>query len=104
MFSQVIKHITVQVFLIAFILLKASGLHAFAHSHDSQNNTNLCFICHISSRDDTTPLISIDNNVDFVNFSDHYFMEVIDSYENLASKKLCISELLNKPPPLYTVS
>src|SRR5690625_1989588 len=106
MFSEKVKHIGLHVFLIAFLLLKASGLHALthAHSHDAHDDLQSCFICHVSSRDDTAPMVSADNDIDFVIFNVHHFIENTDSYENFISGKLCVSELFNKPPPFYTVS
>lgn len=58
MFSKAHKHIIAQLFLFAFILLKASGLHAFVHTHDSADQINKCILCHVSVRDQITPNIT----------------------------------------------
>lgn len=105
MFSEKTKHIGIHLFLIAFLLLKASGLHAFthAHEHDAHDDLQSCFICHVSSRDDAAPMISTNSDIDFITFNIHHFVETTNFYESIVSEKMCVSELFNKPPPFITV-
>lgn len=101
MFSQKSKHTIAQIFLFAFILIKASGLHAFAH-HDSDKASH-CVLCQLSSRDNLTPAIKLDNTVNFEIFEKHIYVKIINHYINLASEKPAIFELFSRPPPFFTV-
>lgn len=103
MFSQKSKHIIAQVFLFTFILIKAAGLHAFMHK-DNPDSAKKCVLCHLTSRENSTPLLSTDNQVDFVVFEKKIFAKVTNHYEVVASEKPETCQLFNKPPPFYTVS
>jgi len=104
MYSQRTKQLIAQVFLFAFILIKASGLHAFVHLHDSADQANQCALCHFSSKDNSTPLLTWDNAVELLLFNTPLFPVSENHYENLASEKPAVCELFNRPPPFYTVS
>src|SRR5699024_2800676 len=102
MFSQKTKHTLAYVFLISFVLLKISGLHAFAHH--SQDDIRNCVICHLTSRDNSTPVISFDNHVEIGIFRTLVFPRVVNHYISLTSERPEVCELFNRPPPLYTVA
>lgn len=104
MISSNTKQIIAQVFLFAFIFIKASGLHAFVHDHDSVYETDKCVLCQISSRDNLTPVINWKNNVSLQRFMQVYFTEINNLYTSLSPNQPAVCELFNKPPPTDTVS
>lgn len=100
MFSKKSIQFIAQFFLFAFILIKASGLHAFVHVHDSTDDIDQCTICHLNNRDDSTPVISFEAVGEFILWNDFQYVENFAYFYNLPSEKLSISELFNKPPPI----
>lgn len=100
MLSQKTKSILSLVFLSVFILIKASGLHAIAHDHDSVKD---CIWCHLSGTDSSTPILACsDASVEFINLNPPVFVEVVDHYIPVASSKMDVCSIFNKPPP-FTV-
>lgn len=97
MLSQKTKNILSLVFLSVFILIKASGLHAVTHNHDSAKD---CIWCHLSGTDSTTPILTgPDSSVEFVNLNPVIYLEVTDHYVPVASCKMDVCSIYNKPPP-----
>ncbi len=102
MLSKAQKHIIAQVFLFAFILLKASGLHALTHLHHP-DQVDKCTLCHVSQRDNTTPNLAptpIELPVFIV--APIYAEPTVVCFP-VYNKKLAINQLVNRPPPVYTV-
>lgn len=102
MLSRDTKQIIAGLFLFAFLLIKASGLHALTHAHDSLDEVSKCTLCHLSKRDNHTPLISFDTNPFVAEYLEVVFIQITDFYEFLFSDKPEVSELFNKPPPTYS--
>src|SRR5690625_1254633 len=103
MISLKAKQIIAQVFLFAFVFIKASGLHAFVHDHGSVYETDKCVLCQISSRDNLTPAIHLENDVDLHHFVQIHYTKINTLYTPLFSKQPAVCDLFNKPPPADTV-
>lgn len=98
MFSEKCKYYFSIFFLSAFILIKASGLHAFAHNHHVGDADN-CALCQLSSRDAGTAIILFSNDFSLEVFRTFIPTEQVDHYEHLAQKRIKVSNLFNRPPP-----
>lgn len=103
MFSPRTKQRAAQVFLLVFILIKATDMHAFVH-HDHPDEAKKCVLCQLSSRDNSTPDNSPGNQVDIAVLERKIFTNIVSHYEPVASEKPKTCQLFNKPPPFYTVS
>lgn len=102
-FTQKSKHILAQVFLVAFLLIKVSGLHAFVHHHDPAEMEK-CVLCHMSARDSITPIMTSDNAVEVTIWVKKTYPQVINHYQSVNIENFKFRQFTNRAPPFYTVS
>ncbi|WP_417885467.1 hypothetical protein [Zunongwangia sp.] len=101
--SQRTKNSLSVIFLLAFILIKAGGLHSLTHK-DDLNKINDCVWCHLSITDSHTPILATDNFVDTsLVIVIQQFYKVDNLYQLTTNLKQPVCLIFNKPPPFFTV-
>jgi hypothetical protein len=91
------KHIISFVFLVGFVLIKTAGLHSL--THDSAQDAHNCVWCHISGKDQNTPVLPV-AEMDAIENPTLAPKPIYTShYQSLQSFKTPVCLLVNRPPP-----
>lgn len=87
------------VFLVIFLSMKLTGLHAFTHTDDKDHVSN-CDICDYTITHNTTPTL-IPNLQEFSIkiFEVIIQKETLKNYSFIVSKTIALKQQLSRPPP-----
>ncbi|WP_281752916.1 hypothetical protein [Neptunitalea chrysea] len=101
--KQGLKHSIVYFFLIVFISIKLSNLHAFFHILENEKSKiEHCDVCKFTLTQDVTPVLSAES------FSFEFLPQVqlpnnyLETYVPVYFNKLHSLTLYNKPPPFLS--
>lgn len=100
--KQRTKHIITLFFLIVFLSVKFSNLHAISHIKDGEHGkVEHCDVCKFTLSQDMTPALLADV-VTFVPIVAQMETHTVSSWKTITYNRLSSITLYNKPPPFIS--